>query len=522
MAIERRAALAAPFLVHFPPGKISTPDSSFLTPAAHKGLFDQLDQGIESTPNIAHYTQPFSKSQAAILTLLSYSPLLKKTSASTLSRRQGLCQRHHSYLSALTGTTMAKRGQSKANQGGPKKSLIGKKVEINKLIEANKAKPTSPPHIRSPQRPGKSPPRTQSQCNAYSASVAFTRFGLEPVISSLPGAESQDYLIFDQRCLEKPEIALVRLPCEPSVKRSLRYQRKGHFPFLRLPGELRNKIYDYAIAKGDYAIDWIDHNQKNKSLTYGFPKQSWQFKTSEHSGPILLPGTAQRRRSLDFHHRRSINQHLSKDDIRLGPATLLLVCKQMSEEAASVLYSKCMFYFSGLRALRFFLDHLRPATMKSIRKIALTYRAYGNPLKSEHQQWKEKHDRLWETLCWRIADNCPLTKLQLNLTLNKSPMSFVPFDSVDPLDLGAQWIRPLWAFQDAGIKHCWGRIWCASQSSAVLEVESWKMRKEILGDEWDEEIESTRNAFGREKKKPGRDEAAKKLQVLRLTVDGAR
>ena len=419
---------------------------------------------------------------------------------------------------------MGKRNKSKANQGATKKSIISKKADIDKLIEAaKKAKPTSPPRSspnRSPQRQGISQPHAQMQCSAYSASVPLTHIEPEQVTSDLSGLESQEYLIFDQRSPENPGVPLVRLPCEPSVKRSLRFERKGQFPFLQLPGELRNKIYDYAIEKGLYVIQWINRNQKSKSLTYKYLRRSQPSSPSEQTGPMLAPDAARRRRSLDFHHRRSINKHLSEDDLGLGLTTLLLVCKQMSEEAASALYSKCMFYFHSLGSLRFFLDHLRPATMKSIRKIGLNYRAYGNPLKSEHQRWKEKHDRLWETLCWRIADNCPLTQLQLHLTLNKSPMSFAPFDCVDPFDLGAQWIRPLWAFQDVGIKHCWGRIWCASQSNAVLEVESWKMRKEILGDEWDEELESKRSAYGFEKKKPMTDEVTKKNMVLRLRVDG--
>ena len=41
------------------------------------------------------------------------------------------------------------------------------------------------------------------------------------------------------------------------------------------------------------------------------------------------------------------------------------------------------------------------------------YRAYGKPLQTEHQQWKEKHDELWEDLCWRIEDGCFLTQVQL-------------------------------------------------------------------------------------------------------------
>ena len=38
------------------------------------------------------------------------------------------------------------------------------------------------------------------------------------------------------------------------------------------------------------------------------------------------------------------------------------------------------------------------------------------------------------------------------------------------------------------------------RDAAVLEVESWKLRREILGEEWDEGVEGGRDGYGRDRK----------------------
>ena len=398
---------------------------------------------------------------------------------------------------------MAKGHGTKSRRKGPKKSLLSKKAEIDKLIQAGNEKFASRsasfgPHSSSIQfsRPQPLAPnltKRAQQVHTLHPARNSTRIEPRQVVSGLPEEEHQQGPIYDRRSQETPDVPLVRLPCEPAILRSQRYIRKGHFPFLKLPGELRNRIYDYAISKELYIIEWLNHNQRSKSLTYKLSQRS------KLHGPQLPPDAARRRRLLDIHRRKDSRQHLSEDSIQPSPAVLLLVCRKISEEAASVFYSKSMFYFHGLGCLRHFLDNLRPIAMTSVRRLSLRYRAYGNPAKTEHQCWKEKHDQLWESLCWRITDGCSLTHLDLDLTLNKSPVSFASFDQVHVAPMGTQWIRPLWAFQDAGIQRCWGHIRCTSQPDTVLEVESWKMRKEILGEMWDEEFESSRDAYGFEK-----------------------
>ncbi|KAL9134392.1 MAG: hypothetical protein Q9175_004431 [Cornicularia normoerica] len=404
---------------------------------------------------------------------------------------------------------MAKKKSTPTRAPAPTKSLMGRKAEIEKLIdEANKKKSLSGTKLL---------PGTASVCllqlqpTSEDNPRAASQMRRQQPKKVVPGRVDPHFLELDH--VHHSGNPLVCLPCEPNTKRALRYAPKGHFPFLKLPGELRNKIYDYGIVKQYYEIGWVDNNHKKKSLTYRLPK------LGKTQGPYLQPGATGRRRQLDHSRRVPSQKRLAEGSIPPGPAALLTVCSKMHDEACSVFYSKSTFAFHGLGALRHFLDNLSPIATKALTRLVIKYRAYGEPNRTEDQVWKAKHDRLWEDLCWRIADQCTsLTRLSLDLTLNKSPLWFAPFDIIDEAGIGAKWIRPLWAFQDVGIQRCWVRLHCLSKDSSVLEVESWKVRKEILGASWKEEAEAQRDAYGFEKRQSGAKEV-KKAMVSRLQVD---
>lgn len=406
---------------------------------------------------------------------------------------------------------MGKRKSTQAR--APRKSLVGKRAAIVKLIEAtNKEKILSGTKLL-PGRVGvRLPPRQPTSRHIPHRPSHLCRRRPEEVIPGLTQDQNLDPSASEH--LHHPKKPVICLPREPITKRALRYGPKGHFPFLELPGELRNKIYDYAIAKQDYDIRWVNDNHKSKSLTYQLPRLGKAYR------PCLEPNAARRRRELDCSRRVPNQKRLREGSIHSGPAALLAVCSEMHTEACSVFYSKSTFAFNGLGALRHFLNNLSPVATKALTQLAINYRAYGEPNRTEDQKWKAKHDRLWEDLCWRVADQCiSLTDLSLDLTLNKSPLWFAPFDLADEAGIGAQWIKTLWAFQDVGIQQCRVRLHCLSKDSSVLEVESWKARKEILGASWNEEAEAQRDAYGFEKPNSG-VKGVKKAMVLRLRVDG--
>ena len=399
---------------------------------------------------------------------------------------------------------MAKKGKSA--RGGEKKSMVGKKNEIDKLIEASKnASPASVSKtvgraIRgSPTPQAKIIPQAEQKGKAWHPQarprIQGPRIPLPKKI--VPGLPEPQYLILDQRSPASPQKPLVRLPCEPATPRALRHERNGVFPFLDLPGEIRNQIYDLAIAKDEYQLVWVNNNHKSKSLTYRHPRSST---TSIHilpKEPVLPKDAAQRRRSLNTRSKpKAIRERLPSNYYGPIPTTLLLINKQMHDEAASVFYAKSTFHFHALGTLRHFLDQLTPLATKSITSLAIKYQAYGNPQFRDNKLWKAKHDRLWDNLCWRVADECSLRNLLLDLTLNVAPTIFCSLDEAEFEGIGAAWIRPLWAFQDINLQRCWIRLRCPSKEDSVLEVESWKLRKDILGDAWDDEAESGRDAFG--------------------------
>ena len=399
---------------------------------------------------------------------------------------------------------MAKKG--KPARGGEKKSMVSKKNEIDKLIEASKnASSTSVSKPVGRAVRGSSTPQIKTIPQAAQKGTVWhpqarpriqgPRIPLPKKI--VPGLPEPRYLILDQRSPASPERPLVRLPCEPATPRALRFERSGVFAFLDLPGEIRNQIYDLAIVKDEYQLVWVNNNHKSKSLTYRHPRSTTNSRIVLPKQPVLPKDAAQRRRSLDIKTKpKAIRAHLPSDYYGPIPTTLLLVNKQMHDEAASVFYAKSTFHFHALGTLRHFLDQLTPVATKSITSLALRYQAYGNPQFRENQRWKAKHDRLWTDLCWRVADECSLKNLLLDLTLNVAPTTFCSLDEAEFEGIAAAWIRPLWAFQDINLQRCWARLRCPSKEDSVLEVESWKLRKDILGDAWDEEAESKRDAYG--------------------------
>ena len=362
--------------------------------------------------------------------------------------------------------------------------MVSKKAQIERLIAASKEEWANP----SKSHPAKKNPRSSQQLqqrqSPFQVSVPpppkgcsrhreIRRAEPKPVV---PGLPEPNYLILDCRHQDFPERPLVRIP---QATQTTPFKPTGQFPFLELPGELRNKVYDLVINRRQYSIEWVKNTPRSKSLTFNLVGVDSMHRDQPH----LHDDVAKHRRALDYRHRWLLDEHIKPDRLRPTPTSMLLTCKTMHFEAASVFYSKSTFAFHRIGTMRHFLDHLTPIAKTSITKLHLHYRAYGNPALTQNIDWKYKHDRAWEQICWRVTDECTsLTHLNLELELNKSPISFARFDCIEDSDIGAQWIRPLWAFQDVGIKRCRVKIICPGAAEAVLKDESRAVRKQILGE----------------------------------------
>lgn len=394
--------------------------------------------------------------------------------------------------------------------GQLKKGQIGKKQEVEKLINKSKAssvyQPSSQsrallemgpaqglPLVKLPistngcaRRRAPYPPRFQRQ-----PKQPQTRITPTPRVGGR--CQEPDFLILDRRDPARPDIELIRLPREPEVPRSQRTAPAAPFRFLDLPAELRNKIYEQIIQPDMYALDWHGDSQRSRSLTHRLPMRS------RATWPRLTAETIKRRETLRRNPRTPERKQLMDDLYRQSsPVALLLVNKQMHREASTIFYGASIFAFDLLGTLRYFLDHLTPASKQAIRTLNLTYNTYGYPGRRNNQGWKDRHDRVWEDLCWRVSDELPtLTHLTLHLNMRRSPLLFPPLAQARYDAFGTAWMMPLWAFQGINLQTCWLRLYSDTIEDAVLAVESRRLRRQILEQAWDEEVEhETRDWFG--------------------------
>ena len=295
---------------------------------------------------------------------------------------------------------------------------------------------------------------------------------------------------------------------KPRPRVNLPYKPDQPFRFLDLPGELRNKVYDYVIPSKRFYLNWVGGHQCSKTLT-----------CKRNTVEMIHPSN---RRSINTRilDKRS-RSHASNDPARklvmaqiydsVTPVHLLWVCSKIYPEASSVLYSKSTFVLARLKSMRHFLDRLSPSNRLALTSLDLRYTAYGHPAKTVDQPWKDKHDYAWEKICERVARETSVTHLALEINLNRCPVDFCSLESACEGGEFTRWMMPLWQFIDLKRFEC--RIRSTIKESAVLEVASQTLRKEVLEDQWEEEAESTkRDAFGFDRRRPIRN-----CKVLRVT-----
>lgn len=239
----------------------------------------------------------------------------------------------------------------------------------------------------------------------------------------------------------------------------------GLGPFLDFPGEIRNVIYGYVFPRELYEIRCL--NKSAKSLTY-------RSGTQALNGPTLDPSVSRRRRLWDYPRRiRSNERGIPLYELSPGPAAILLTCKQIHEEASSLLYNNSTFTFSSLRALSTFLNTIRISCKQSIRSLHLKHYTAGKLNLTNANKGKEGYDQKWLYLCWKLRDElCNLKELSIVLTINDSPLVFGE---------DATWKVPLLAFEGIGLKRC-SIILKGRTNDTVLEVEAHKLRQFLLGE----------------------------------------
>ncbi|KAL8781145.1 MAG: hypothetical protein Q9213_006145 [Squamulea squamosa] len=444
--------------------------------------------------------------------------------------------------------------------GAPRKGQLGKKAQLEKMVEASKKAPSTP------TKPQNAPPKkangskkvldssvkslhistqtdpTASIQDKYPARARDIRLkvgnGNIVMLNQLPKAA--DVQAESIPCLEDIHdgTATVRLPGQPlkffPAKRVIVYVQPArpkipvpttyrnpnrvilHLPgspkpkvttFLSLAQELRNQIYGLALPRDKYRIQWIPRDdQRPTELTYTLPLR-------DHKGPHLTAKAGKLRRDFDLPKRNFVEKDMPRYHLSPGPAALLLVSKQVYQDTAPMFYGRNTFSFTAMKPLGRFLDSLRPETRSMLRSLELIHTTASNAELIDNQIWKRKHDRRWESLCFQIRSQCNyLEDLTLDLYIKDLPFKLGPH---------AVWMSPLYAFMGLKhLKHIDVRLHQAEADDAVLEVEAYTVRKALMCENFYEPVFSTGNKPILQKPSPRK--ARPGINALRVTIGDRR
>ncbi|KAI4128155.1 MAG: hypothetical protein LQ338_002857 [Usnochroma carphineum] len=416
--------------------------------------------------------------------------------------------------------------------GGPRKGKAGKKTQIEKMVET--AKKSQPPQAK--PKPVAPRPRVNNgskKPNDTANGTSNQKLG-DALNTTSPAGRTVNSTMqtHPMKCISR-KLVTVRLPCQASVtvpktmpivytqpapvtaplpqpfknrnhvvvRLPVPQSSKEPTTFLSLPNEIRNAVYDLAMPRQKYGIQFIrDKRQRSTELTYYLPL------SVTNSGPQLTAQDGQRRRLFDLPKRLYIDKVIPPYRLSPGPAALLLVSKDVNEDTTPILYGRNVFTFHSMQPMRKFLDTLSPKTRSMVRSLEIAHHTAGNPAETPNQIWKDIYDSTWNKLCFQIRDQCTgLASLVLDLTIND-----IPFD-MGPL---ANWMSPLYAFMNLGhLKKLSLRLHQSFTDAAVLEVEAYEIRKELMGQNFYEPLTPMSRVFV-EKPKP---KARPTVNALRIT-----
>ncbi|MCJ1471828.1 hypothetical protein MMC13_000469 [Lambiella insularis] len=218
--------------------------------------------------------------------------------------------------------------------------------------------------------------------------------------------------------------------------------------FFRLPGELRNKVYEMVFEPCELEIQWL---QRRKSLTY------WVYHSGDSApndtetlalktnGPLWHP---------IFQHVVIDSDHVEdwrvrKDTMVMckyenSPAALLLTSRAIHDEAVTMFYSRTSFGFASRGLLEKFLQTINERAKLSLSHLFLYHATYGEPYSTKDIRWKTVHDEKWESFCEKLSlELVGLRDLRILLRINDQPLK---------LNLTANWARPVLAFEKSKLQ----------------------------------------------------------------------
>lgn len=193
--------------------------------------------------------------------------------------------------------------------------------------------------------------------------------------------------------------------------------------FLALPGEIRNRIYEYVFGT-EYTVAIRPHG----TVTSSHPMCEGSIKKSNppKAQRVLCVRSKQASSTLrTFHYsKKPGTKPLPGVGVRWGssPTSLLLSCKRVGDEAAGFLYSNTVFFFEDPRRIAAFIETARARDLHQITKVKLFIQAYGIPCASDDTRWEDKHVDRWTRTLGAVVESMPnIEALELTMHLPNMP-----------------------------------------------------------------------------------------------------
>ena len=174
---------------------------------------------------------------------------------------------------------------------------------------------------------------------------------------------------FDAPLRESQALRLTNLLQKRAVAISSRpLPKRKIFPFLKLPAEIRNIIYEYTLTdpSGINLVGVFKHKRRNV----------------ERISAKLQASLAEGSSWSDAHRMNNSIRNNQEEEPAPLVTSLLAVNKQIHQEGVDILYGKNEFIFTDSFALYNFMINLGPSRSKSLRTLRILGWLHGRAMKA--------------------------------------------------------------------------------------------------------------------------------------------
>ena len=194
------------------------------------------------------------------------------------------------------------------------------------------------------------------------------------------------------------------------------YDPFATFPFLKLPAEIRNKIYAMIVP---FSRVLISAHSPQKEVAH-----------CKRLRPRRKAPTSR------YHLQSDILSDTARRDFTTTTA-FLKVCRPFNQEVASLFYARTTFCFMSIKHINKFLDVIPATGKKEVTNIEIAYSGYGEPKWTKDEFWKKKSDWKWAMVCTRLSQELPaLRDVSINIRIADWPIQLNPTaDCFVPLEI---------------------------------------------------------------------------------------